>query len=217
MEVALGCELSRGGFLGQPSATVTSLAFVAAGVAVWWRRPRPPVAYPLLLIAVGLGSVIQHGPHPPWQAYAHDLPLAAVLAYTAVDALADLTGRRAKARWWLLPTAAVAPLVAIDPAASIAGQVTLGVAAVALNLLRALRRPAARPIVLVAMSLLTVGALVGNLGERTALCQPESLWQGHALWHLLAAAALWWLTPLIGMVSPNSTIEPSDHAGPVGH
>lgn len=201
METALSCELFRGGLLGQPAATVTSLAFLIAGVAAWWRRPRPPLAYPLLLVAIGVGSALQHGPHPPWQAYAHDLPLAGVLAYTAVDALADLTRRRRSALWWLLPTAAVAPLVAVGPAASTAGQALLGAAAVGLNLLRAARRPRSRRVLLGALALLAVGALAGNLGDRTALCQPDSPWQGHALWHLLAAGSLWWLTPVIGTVS----------------
>lgn len=196
--MALRCEAFRDGFLGQPAATVTSFAFVVAGVALWWRQPRPPLTYSLLLVAVGVGSAIQHGPHPSWQAYAHDIPLAAVLAYTAVDALGDVTGRSFGPLWWLLPTGALFPLVAAGPAASTAGQVVLGCAAVGLNLLRAARRPRSRRSVLVALALLAAGALAGNLGDRTVLCRPETLWQGHALWHLLAASALWWLAPVIG-------------------
>lgn len=198
MELALGCEAFRGGLLGQPASAVTSLAFVAAGAAAVLRRPRPPLAYPLLVAAVGVGSFVQHGPHPDWQAYAHDLPLAAVLAYTAADAAADLTGRRTLARWWPLPTVALVPLVAAGPAASSAGQVALATAAVGLNVWRAVRRPRWRRVLVTALGLLAAGALAGNLGDRTALCRPESLWQGHAAWHLLAAAALWWLTPVIG-------------------
>jgi hypothetical protein len=198
VELALGCEAFRGGLLGQPAAALTSLAFVAAGTAAWRRRPRPPLAYPSLVVAVGVGSFIQHGPHPDWQAYAHDLPLSAVLAYTAVDAVSDLTGRRRSPLWWLLPTAAVAPLVAVGPHASSAGQTVLAGAAVGLNLWRAVRRPRSRRVLLTAFALLAAGALAGNLGDRTALCRPESLWQGHAAWHLLAAAALWRLTPVVG-------------------
>src|SRR5690606_16939133 len=132
-------------------------------------------------------------------AYAHDLPLAAVLAYTAADAVADLTGRPTLARWWPLPTAAMVPLVAVGPAASSAGQVALAAVAVTVNVWRAVRRPRLRRVLLTSLGLLAVGALAGNLGDRTALCRPEGLWQGHAAWHLLAAAALWWLTPAMAV------------------
>ena len=103
--------------------------------------------------------------------------------------------------WWLLPTAALAPLVAAGPHASSAGQAALAGAAVGLNLWRAVRRPRSRRVLLTAFTLLAAGALAGNLGDRTALCRPESLWQGHAVWHLLAAAALWRLTPVVGTVA----------------
>ena len=147
MWLAATCEQRlAGGFLGEPANTLTSLAFVVVGTALlarWRGRAAPPVAYGLLVVAVGVGSAIQHGPHPAWQAYAHDLPLAAVLAYVAVDAAADLTGRRLGARWWLVPAAALVPLVAAGPAAATAGQAVLAVAAVGLNLWRVPRPPAA--------------------------------------------------------------------------
>ena len=41
--------------------------------------------FALLVAGVGVGSFIQHGPHPDWQAYAHDLPLAAVLVFVATE------------------------------------------------------------------------------------------------------------------------------------
>lgn len=197
---ALACEAFRDGFLGQPANTITSLAFVIAGAAVLARLPAPVAGrwpYGLLVALVGVGSVVQHGPHPPWQAYAHDLPLVGVLAFVAVDAAADLTGRRLSAWWWLVPTAAAVPAVAAGPTTSMALQALLGVAAVGLSLLRAWRRPARRGRVVVAGVVLGLGALAGNLGDGP-WCEPDSLWQGHAVWHVLAATALWWLTPVIG-------------------
>src|SRR5690606_41850009 len=59
-------------------------------------------------------------------------------------------------------------------------------------------RPRLRRTLLVALALRAAGALLGNLGDRTGWCRPESLWQGHAAWHLLAAAALAWLAPAVG-------------------
>ena len=202
MWLAATCEQRlAGAFFGEPANTLSSLAFVAVGLALLVRRrgyAAPPAAYGLLVAAVGAGSVVQHGPHPGWQAYAHDLPLAAVLGFVALDAAADLTGRRSGQRWWPLPVVALVPLVGAGAAASTAGQAVLGVAAVGLSLWRALARPELRRTLLVALALLAAGALLGNLGDRTSWCRPESLWQGHAAWHLLAAAALAWLAPAVG-------------------
>lgn len=205
-QLALACEQRVADtFFGQPANTVTSLAFVLAGLVILAGGPpragaRVPqrLPYGLLVAAVGAGSVIQHGPHPSWQAYAHDLPLAAVLAYVAVDAARDLLGRRLPAWWWLAPTAALVPLVAIGPGASSAAQALLAVLAIGLGLLRAAARPPLRRTLLLALGALAAGAAIGTLGDRTALCQPGILLQGHAVWHVLAALALWLLTPAIG-------------------
>src|SRR5919204_4442138 len=105
MDLATGCERYRVEFLGQPANAVTSVAFVvaAAGILAAHRRRSPEgdpyisdrqtVAFALLVSGIGVGSFIQHGPHPDWQAYAHDLPLAAVLVFVAADAVSDLTER----------------------------------------------------------------------------------------------------------------------------
>jgi hypothetical protein len=204
MELAVACERFGAGFWGQPASAATSLAFVAAAVAILagYRADLPTgrrATYGLLVAAVGVGSLVQHGPHPPWQAYAHDLPLAAVLAYLAVDAAADLTGRRRSAGWWAVPTVAMLPVVASGPVASTVAQGALASVAIGLNLLRAWRRPRLRRVLVTALALLGAGALAGTLGDRTALCQPDGLVQGHAVWHLMAAAALWRLAPVVGV------------------
>ena len=36
-----------------------------------------------------------------------------------------------------------------------------------------------------------VAFTIWNLDQRGQLCSPDSLWQGHAVWHLLGAVALW--------------------------
>jgi hypothetical protein len=204
-QLALACERFGEGFVGQPANTVTSLAFVAAGLAVLaTRRGAPGWRWPYagLVVAVGVGSFVQHGPHPPWQAYAHDLPLATLLAVVAADAAADLAGRHRGGWWRSAPMAAVpvgmVPLVTAGPAASVVAQGLLATAAIGLNLARAWRRPRLRRNLLTALALLATGALAGALTDRTALCRPDSLLQGHAAWHLLAAAALWWLAPAVG-------------------
>jgi hypothetical protein len=209
MELVAVCEPYGVGFLGQPASAVTSVAFVVAGAGILLARPRGvargatsvrdrQMVFALLVAGNGVGSFIQHGPHPPWQAYAHDLPLAAVLAFVATDAVSDLIGRELSHGWWLVPSAAMVPVVASGPRASTIVQATMATGTIGLNLLRTRRRPALRKTAIAALVTAAVGAVIGTLTDRTSLCQPDSLIQGHALWHVLAAAALWRLAPAIG-------------------
>ncbi|HEY8474155.1 MAG TPA: hypothetical protein VIL37_16170 [Natronosporangium sp.] len=204
-ELALACERFRDGPFGQPANATTSLAFCVAAVLIAAGRtpgrPRPTGArwwFAALVFAVGAGSWVQHGPHPAWQAYAHDLPLATLLGFVAADAAADLTGRRRPRYGWLLTPVAMVPVVAIGPVASSLTQGVLGAVAIGLNLLRAKARPRLRRVLLPALAVLAAGALLGSLTDRTALCAPDRLWQGHAAWHVLAATAVWLLAPAIG-------------------
>jgi hypothetical protein len=154
--------------------------------------------FALLVAGIGVGSFVQHGPHPSWQAYVHDLPLAAVLVFVAVDAASDLAGRELSPVWWLVPSVAMVPVVAAGPTASTAAQAAMATAAIALNLLRAGRRPALRAPVLLALGTAAAGAVLSRLPGSNVRCGPASLVQGHPLWHLLAAAALWRLAAAVG-------------------
>lgn len=84
--LALGtsdCEALRDGWLGQPINTLSSAAYIVAGVYVLWRGgPRSPA---LALAAVGVGSILYHGPMSPGAELAHDASVAglAVTAFVA--------------------------------------------------------------------------------------------------------------------------------------
>jgi hypothetical protein len=210
MELAAVCERYGAGFLGQPANAITSAAFVVAGAGILVAagrngrhrdgqvRDRQTVIFALIVSGIGVGSFIQHGPHPDWQAYAHDLPLAAVLVFVATDAVSDLTGRELSPAWWLVPTGAMVPIVTIGATASSIVQAVMAAVAIGLNLVRARVRPALRRTLHAALAMVAAGALIGTLTDRTSLCQADSLLQGHAVWHVLAAAALWRLAPAIG-------------------
>ncbi len=208
------CELYRdSGFFGQPANGVTSLAFVVSGVAIAAdrrRNGRRRLPYVLLVVAVGAGSLVQHGSNPDWQAYAHDLPLATLLAYVAADGASDVLRRNISPAWWLAVPAAMVPVVAASSDASSVTQGVLAAVAVGTNLLRAWRRPRRRTTLIGSMLILGTGALVGTIGDRTSLCQPDSLLQGHAFWHLMAALALWWLAPAIGRRDDPDVATPTE-------
>jgi hypothetical protein len=207
VEGATFCEQYRAGFLGQPASAVTSVAFVLAGAGILVARSRSAagisgrdrqVVYSVLVAGIGLGSFIQHGPHPDWQAYAHDLPLAAVLVFVATDAICDLAGRELSDMWWLVPSAAMVPVVAWGSTASIVAQAAMAAAAIGVNLVRIRWRPQLRKPVITALVTAAAGVVISWLMDRTWLGGPNSVMQGHAVWHVLAAAALWRLAPAIG-------------------
>lgn len=200
--VGPGCEVPGAAPWIEPVSTVTSLAFVVVGVAILiCHRGTGALrnVFAACVIGVGLGSVIQHGPAPQWADTAHDAPLAALLALVAADAVADATGRPMRHWWWLAPTALATALTAIAPLASDALQVAIAVVGVGATVVRASRRPLLRARLLWAMALLGVGAIIGTLSRAGGpLCVPESLLQGHGVWHVLAAAAMGVLAPTVG-------------------
>jgi hypothetical protein len=74
----------------------------------------------------------------------------------------------------------------------------MATAAVGLSMVRARRRPELRRTLITALLTAASGAAIGALTDRTSLCQADSLVQGHAVWHVLAAAALWRLAAAMG-------------------
>jgi hypothetical protein len=126
------------------------------------------------------------------------MPIATLLAYGAVEAASDRFGRRLSLGWWLVVPLVMVPTVAAGSNASTIVQAMLAAVAVGLGLERARVRPQLRRTSIVAALLLVSGALLGTIGDRTSICRPSSVLQGHALWHDLAAAGLWRLAPTIG-------------------
>lgn len=210
-----GCERLSEGLLAEPVSAVTSLAFVVAALVIA-RPPADPggpasgpadgdgpvpsrLVLAVLVAGIGVGSAIQHGPDPAWSDLAHDLPLLATLAFVAADAVADLTDRRRRWWWWSVPTVGLVPLILGAPRVGDLAQVAVAVVAVALTLLRARDRPRSTRAIVWSVGLLAVGATIGALSRSGGpLCDPDTIWQGHAAWHVLASAALVVLAPVVG-------------------
>ncbi|MEU2199141.1 hypothetical protein [Isoptericola sp. NPDC019482] len=177
-----------------PADAWSSLAFVVAGAWILATAYRcgagasHRVALGVLAALVGVGSVVQHGPAPSWNPVVHDPPLLGTYALVAADAVADLTGRRLRTWWWLAPTVADVGLAALWPGASVVAQGAVAAAAVVAVLLRAGARPRLRPRLLLALAVLGVGTLAGQLS--------------HPAWHVLAAAAIAVVAPAVGRRAP---------------
>jgi hypothetical protein len=195
------CEALGGGWLLQPINAWSSLVFVAAGVVVFLAGHRNPRAtfvragFGVVLISVGIGSFAFHGPGGQPAGWAHDASLTALfLLVLAVEA-------GAVRRWapglvaggWLVAVGMLAVLEAGVPDLADTLNAVLVVPAVGMVLWRVqrTRRPDADRGAAGGLALLTVGAVIMLLSRTGGpLCAPDSLWQGHALWHILAATGI---------------------------
>ena len=96
------CERIVGAVLAQPVLAITSLAYVAAGMAVvfWAVRVTGLLAgvAGVTLIAVGVGSFAYHGLQPSWADLAHDWPIVAAGA-VYVAGLARSARRQRRSTW----------------------------------------------------------------------------------------------------------------------
>ena len=187
------CEADSGRWLAQPVNALSSLASLAAGVIVWRRAGSDPAlrAFAVAVAANGVGGLAYHGPGGRFGVWLHDAALVWTLGSVAAIDAGRLAGRRPS---WLpgaVSGAVGATALAVRPASSgavqaaVAAAVAAGEAAVGVRRIGPVLGPAA---------LLAVAATV-HARSRTgcAWCRPDSVVQGHALWHLLSSAALaWW-------------------------
>jgi hypothetical protein len=181
--VAIGesdCELLGDGALVQPVNALTSIGYVLIGAVVMARATRlstrraEALLFGVLLIGVGVGSVLFHGPQPAGSKAMHDLPILLVGVLMLVHDVALLR-----------PSVRALPVFAV----------------IELVVQRRRARPVARSIelrsYLVMASLAAAGGLSYALGRTGApLCDPDSVVQPHGLWHLLSGlvfATWWWL------------------------
>ncbi len=188
MGAAADCEAIGAGFLGQPINALTTLAFVVAGVVVIvWRREMQWIG--IGLIATGIGSLLFHGPMPAGNEWAHDVTLAWLVTMVAG------WGTRWEKFSRLPALAVIGVLFGVFPV--IADPFAIGMTVVAvISILRHDRSSAT----IAPMLLLGAVAVFGRLGTTGGpLCDPESLLQPHAVWHLGAAAAVaWWALARVG-------------------
>jgi hypothetical protein len=184
------CERCRPGAVAQPVNTVSSLAFVVAGVPLVRGRRRVTRALGWAAVATGLGSVAYHGPGTTLGRYVHDASLIALLGLMAVDDVERTGGRTA-------PPVAVAavPVVATVgalPALTEVVQPVAGAVAVVAGLARAARADGGRGLAPIGgLAVLGAGALLHALGRTgEPLCDPDTWVQPHAVWHVAAATAV---------------------------
>ena len=194
------CEALGSGWLLQPVEAWTSLAYSLVGfvLIVSAKRTAPQertmrIALGILMAATGIGSFLYHGPQSAGAGFAHDVTFLSALWFVTLMDPASSYGIRKKSAW-LAFGIVVATISALLIAAPTSTNVLTGIAVVALVVSDLLMhriggidgRWYAAALVLITMSL-----LFNILGRSTAAtCDPESLVQFHALWHVFSACAL---------------------------
>ena len=202
---AADCERLRDGFLAQPVNSISSLAMVAAGVLViaWARRRSSPGAvgyFGGLLIVTGIGSAAFHGYPGPATTWLHDASLIGLVSVAAMLEFNRRVRPRWAGTWWWIYFPAAAGAVALLPESTTALSIipavlAFGLAAAPPNWSKpesmAAAEPDRRKDLMAPLAVLGIGFGVYLLSRTDGpLCAPESLLQGHAIWHLSVAVGV---------------------------
>jgi hypothetical protein len=200
------CEMPRtGALLLQPANSISSFGFAFVGFLMIllarsrdWISAFPPLSASVLGVAaiiVGIGSVLLHATLTLWGQFFDVLGMYLVSGFFLVSALAKwrrIPDRRAMIYYGLLCAALVAILYALPEVRRwLFAVVLLAVIILELVFARPLRPQVRTGYYVAGLVANIVAFTIWNLDQRGQLCAPESLLQGHAVWHLLGAVALW--------------------------
>jgi len=193
------CEALGGGWLIQPVAAWTSLAYAVVGLvlivsatATSVRERRLRIVFGLLLIGTGIGSFLYHGPQPAIAGFAHDITFLATLWFLIIMNPAMPYGLRRGWAWGAVATisASTAVVLLIAPTST---NVLTAISIIALVISDFLvRRVGGIDGRWYATALLLfAGAIIFNILGRTGAptCTPDHAFQFHGVWHVLSAVA----------------------------
>lgn len=200
------CELPRGGALiVQPANSWSSYGYAFVGFLMivlsqgsgWRSRFRPEAAsyFGVTAIFVGLGSVLLHATLTLWGQFFDVMGMYLVSAFMLVSAIARWRGLQMKTSaifYLVLVTALLLVLYLVPDVRRWLFAVVLIAAIVAELGFARLRRKGVRTGYYVGGIVVKAVAFgIWNLDQHGTLCTPDSLFQGHAVWHLLGATSLW--------------------------
>ncbi len=194
------CETLGDGFFAQPINTLSSATFSVVGVVIIWWATRAEgtervvrLVFGVLMVLTGVGSVMFHGTQGPGSQFGHDVAFLVTVWFVASVNVAQTYRWKPAVGWMAFAVGALvlAVTLVVSPGVTnvlmVATVVSLVVSDIALH-----RRGTMRTWWYVASLVAIVIAVVMFLLGRTGapLCDPDSLFQGHGIWHVLAAVAL---------------------------
>jgi hypothetical protein len=209
------CEELRKGSLAQPANALSSLAYVAVGIAIAIRvmQRRATVidrttylaeslVYAVCLASVGVGSVLFHGPQPAGSKVLHDLPILLTVVFIVNHDLHLVFARLRHEMATFVGAALVATgltLVSTDAGLAATASGVVAVAVLEFVIYRSRRRRVAtRRQRQAYVAIIAVAAVAGAswlLGRTgSPLCDPDDAFQFHGLWHAISSLifGLWW-------------------------
>lgn len=201
------CEAIRSGTVKQPVNAWSSLAFTLAGFLVAgraWRLLREPgfasgkaALYAASLVVIGLGSAFYHATLTFVGQFFDVMGMYLLATFLVVADLQMLGWVR---RNWFgriyisLNLALAAGLIWLPEARRWLFLILIVIVILFEALLRQLGRLRRTTLWFgLALGAFGLAFVVWNLDNGRVWCAPESLLQGHALWHLLGALAGWWM------------------------
>jgi hypothetical protein len=206
------CERDRGGWIRTPANTVSNVGFIVAGLAIalsvgaarrGGRHPRPgnpmtetsfyPAFYACVVVFLGPASMALHASLKSWGGVVDIVSMNFFIGFVLLYGLQRLYGfGRAGfvAGWAALNAVLLALKLSLGRGSEAFGVVALAAFLVEMRI-RAVRplRAERRWLLLAAISFLAAFAIWLPSRNGGILCDPDSLLQGHAAWHLLCAAA----------------------------
>ncbi len=200
------CEMPRTGMLVlQPSNSWSSYGYAFAGMLMivlsrgaGWRSAfnRDAAAFfGVTAIIVGLGSVLLHATLSLWGQFFDVTGMYFTVGFMLVCALARW-GNWSRQRSVLVYTGLLAVLLALlyevpEVRRWLFAAILIAAIAAELVLARPLRSGVRTGYYVAGIATKALAFTIWNLDQRGLVCQPDSLVQGHAAWHLLGATALW--------------------------
>jgi hypothetical protein len=207
------CEAARDALVKQPANTFSNLGFVIAGLGAAWHVSRRgsgamsaslATAYAVLVVLLGPGSAAMHATQSALgghlDVYSMYLLASFVMAYTAARLLALPAAGFAALFVASLGVCTVAEFTTADvPVVMTAGNAVFALLLLAGLTMEVVLRTRGNNLLdlrwgFASVATLLVSFTIWNTGKDGGpLCDPESLLQPHAVWHLLDALAAWLL------------------------